>query len=155
MGLVYGKVKIEKHTFVALKTRSCLLDINLTFITRPNPILQGLDRSPSSENIFICRFNALSFLSSPSLSFYSALSIYMYVIWFCCFLVCLLFELSFLNISQSTAVLCAHTTINTRDIYTYENYNIISVRSVRLDKKGKEKEISSHLWESIRKITEK
>ena len=58
------------------------------------------------------------------------------------FLVCLLFELSFLNISQSTAVLCAHTTINTRDIYTYENYNIISVR---LDKKGKEKEISSHL----------
>ena len=72
------------RTFVALKTRSFLLDINLTFITRHDPILQGLERSLSSENIFIYPCNALSFLSSPSPS--ALLSLCCYLILFCCFL---------------------------------------------------------------------
>ena len=131
------------RTFVALKTRSFLLDINLTFITRHDPILQGLERSLSSENIFIYPCNALSFLSSPSPS--ALLSLCCYLILFCCFLFVYFLNfhsLIFDNQQRYYALtlywLSKHH--NTRKIFLY-----IELLTLEKKSKDKKKEISSHL----------
>ena len=125
------------RTFVALKTRSFLLDINLTFITRHDPILQGLERSLSSENIFIYPCNALSFLSSPSPS--ALLSLCCYLILFCCFL--FVYFLNFHSlIFDNQQRYCALTLYwlskhhNTRKIFT-SNYQPTLERKAKIKKK--------------------